>query len=57
MRSFARLLQLIGLMALPLGMVLQLGNSISLGQMLLVMIAGASAFWIGWIVEGYAKKS
>ena len=54
MRLFGRNLQRVGLVALPTGIVLQLFNAISLGQMLLVMVAGAAAFWIGRIVEGYS---
>jgi hypothetical protein len=63
MRSFGKLLQIVGLAALPLGMLLQLLPSgepgkpvLSLGAMLLVMVAGCCVFWIGRIVEGYARS-
>ncbi len=56
MRSLTRLLQHAGLAALPLGMVLELTGSIRLGQMLLVMVTGACAFWIGRILEGYLAR-
>lgn len=56
MRSICRILQHAGLIALPLGMVLELTGTIRLGQMLLVMVAGACAFWIGRILEGYIAR-
>lgn len=54
MRWIGKLLQLLGLVVLPLGMLLQLGETISLGKMLVMMVAGASAFWLGRLIEGYA---
>jgi hypothetical protein len=61
MRRFGRLLQLLGLVLLPLGMILNFmqapgggGPLLSLGQMLVVMVGGFCAFYIGRIVEGYA---
>src|SRR5689334_1027359 len=56
MAGIGRLLPLVGLIAPPLAIVLQLQNAISLGQMLLMTVAAASAFWIGRIVEGYARQ-
>jgi hypothetical protein len=55
MRPLGRSLQLLGLVLLPLGMVLQLAGAISVGGMLTALVAGASAFWLGRIVEGYAR--
>lgn len=62
MRSFGKLLQFAGLAALPLAMILQLmpgdtkdGTAITVGQMLMMLIAGACLFWIGRILEGYGK--
>jgi hypothetical protein len=55
MRPLGRSLQLLGLVLLPLGMVLQLARAISVGSMLTVLVAGAAAFWLGRIVEGYAR--
>ncbi|MDA7980635.1 MAG: hypothetical protein MPJ50_17905 [Pirellulales bacterium] len=62
MRSFGKFLQLAGLVALPLAMLLQWmpgdskdGTVISVGQMLMMLVAGACLFWIGRILEGYSK--
>ncbi len=61
MRPFGRLLQHLGLILPPLGIVLQLlrdGNGrplLSVGQMLVMLVAGVCAFWIGRIIEGYAS--
>ena len=54
MRSFGRGLQLVGLALPPLSIVLQLTESITLGQMLVMLVAAACLFWIGRIAEGYA---
>ncbi len=60
MRAFGRFLQFVGLTLPPAAIVLQLlpgANGkplISLGQMLIMMVAGVCAFYIGRIVEGYA---
>jgi hypothetical protein len=56
MASFGRLLQIVGLVVPPLSIVLQLQEAITLGQMLLAVVAAVSAFWIGRIVEGYARQ-
>ncbi len=62
MRPFGRLLQIIGLVLPPLAIVLQLINGpggrplVSVGQMLTMLVAGVSAFWIGRILEGYARQ-
>lgn len=53
-RSVGRGLQLLALIALPLAMALQIANRLSLGHMLIVMVSGAAAFWLGRIIEGYA---
>jgi hypothetical protein len=55
MRSFGRALQMLALAALPLAMVLQLAGAVSLGQMLLILVAGFCSFYIGRIVEGYSR--
>jgi hypothetical protein len=54
MRVIGRLGQLLGLMVPPVAILLQLNNSISLGQMLVMLLFAACAFWIGRILEGYA---
>jgi len=46
--------QFFGLAVPPLAIVLQLGETISLGQMLVMLLFAACAFWIGRILEGYA---
>lgn len=53
MYSIARLLQLAGLILLPLAMFAQLNNSISLGQMLRFLVAGVCLFSIGYILQRY----
>ena len=61
MRALGRMLQIIGLVLLPLSMVLEmsgaLGRSFGLSEMLLMLVFGASAFVAGRICEGYAKSS
>lgn len=54
MRALGRLMQIAGLTIPLLAIVAQLNESITLGQMLLFLVAAVSAFWIGRIVEGYA---
>ena len=55
MASLGRLLQIIGLVLPPLSILLQLQGAITLGQMLMTLVSAVSAFWIGRIVEGYAR--
>ena len=57
MRSFGRALQLLGLAVPPLAIVLQLAESITLGQMLTMLVASVSLFLIGRIVEGFAGST
>ncbi len=62
MRAFGRFLQFIGLTVPPAAIVLQLlpgANGkplITLGQMLVMLVAGVRAFYIGRILEGYASN-
>jgi hypothetical protein len=56
MATIGRWLQIAGLVALPLSIILQLQNSITSGQMLLVLVASACMFGIGRIIEGYARQ-
>jgi F0F1-type ATP synthase membrane subunit a len=56
MASFGRLLQIVGLIVPPVSILLQLQGAITLGQMLLGLVVAVSAFWIGRIVEGYARR-
>ena len=58
-RSFGRLLQLIGLITLPVFIVLELTGSLSrdsgVADLLLAMVFGLALFYVGRIVEGYAR--
>jgi hypothetical protein len=60
MRSFGRLLQFAGLVILPLAMLLEisgsLGRSGGVSQMLVMLVVGACAFFLGRLVEGYARS-
>jgi hypothetical protein len=63
MRSFGKLLQVLGLVLLPFGMMMQLtagvraptGGGFSVSAMLLLMILGATLFGLGRIIEGYGQ--
>lgn len=56
MKSLARGLQIVALFVLlPLAVILQLAERATVGQMLTLWVAGLSLFWIGRIVEGYAR--
>lgn len=46
--------QFLGLAIPALAVLLELNRSISLGQMLMMLVAAVCCFWIGRIVEGYA---
>jgi hypothetical protein len=50
-----RLLQILGLAVPPLAMILQLTDAISLGQMLIMLVAAVCLFGLGRIIEGYAR--
>jgi hypothetical protein len=56
MASFGRFMQIVGLVLPLLSIFLQLQGAITLGQMLIVLVAAVSVFWIGRIVEGYARQ-
>jgi hypothetical protein len=55
MRSLGRALQFLGLVVPPLAVVMQLSESITLGQMLTMLVAAVCVFGIGRIIEGYAR--
>jgi hypothetical protein len=55
MRPFGRALQYVGLGLPPLAMIMQLSESITLGQMLTMLLAAVCCFGIGRIIEGYAR--
>jgi hypothetical protein len=53
MRRLARGLQMVALVLLPLSMILQIAHTITVGQMLMIMVAGFCLFWIGRLAEGF----
>lgn len=56
MHALGRLMQLVGL-GLPLvAVVMQLGNHISVRDMLLMLVAAACLFYLGRYVEGYFRR-
>jgi hypothetical protein len=61
MNSLGRYLQLFALFVLPLGMLLELtgalGRSFGLSEMLIMLVFGVIAFWLGRLLEGYSPKS
>ena len=54
MEATGKFLQLAGLIVPPVSIIAQLNESISTKQMLVFLVAAASAFCIGRIVEGYS---
>lgn len=58
MRYLGKMMQVLGLVVLPLSMFLELtgllGRSFGLSQMLIMMVFGAAAFMLGRILEGFA---
>lgn len=56
MKGVGGVMQRIGLFVPPLAIVLQLAETITLGQMLAMLGMAVCLFWIGRIVEGYAKS-
>lgn len=50
-----RLGQFLGLGIPAIAIVLELNHAISLGQMLMMLVAAVCCFWIGRILEGYAR--
>lgn len=58
MRQVGRALQLVGLVALPLAMMLELsgslGRSFGVSQMVIMLVFGAAVFYCGRILEGYS---
>jgi hypothetical protein len=60
MRALGRLLQIIGLILLPLAIVLELtkdfGLPFTLKDMLMMLVFGAAAFYLGRVLEGYSRQ-
>ncbi len=61
MRIVGRLLQLAGLVLLPLSMVLELNDSLGRGfgvsDMLVMLVFGFGLFYVGRLVEGLGTSS
>ena len=59
MRALGRLLQITGLVLLPLAMFMELADGsaqrFELRDMLMMLAFGACAFYLGRIVEGYSQ--
>ena len=59
LRSLGRLLQIGGLVLLPVAMLMelsgQLGREDGVAQLLIMLVAGAAAFGLGRLLEGYAR--
>jgi hypothetical protein len=53
MRGLGRLLQMVGLILLPVAIVMQISDTIMVGKMLLLSAVGVCAFAIGWILSTY----
>lgn len=60
MRSFGRVLQILGLILLPLAIIFELtkdfGLPFTLKDMLLMLVFGATVFYLGRVMEGYARR-
>jgi hypothetical protein len=54
-RSLGRLLQIVGLSLPILAIVMQVMEQVSVGQMLVMWVAAMCTFYIGRIMEGYAR--
>ena len=55
-RTCGRLGQFAGLRLPALAIVLELQHAISLGQMLVMLLASVCCFWIGRLLEAYAHS-
>ena len=55
MRFFGRSVQMLGLFVPCIAILLQLNQSISLVQMLVMLVGAVCLFLIGRIIEGYAR--
>jgi len=60
LRLVGRTLQHVGLVSLPLAILMELtgmmGRAFGLSQMLLMMVFGACAFYLGRYLEGFAMS-
>ena len=56
MVAIGRLGQFLGLSIPAVAVLLELNHAISQGQMLVMLVASLCCFWIGRIIEGYARR-
>ena len=56
MAVLGRLGQFLGLSIPAVAILLELNHVITLGQMLVMLVAALGCFWIGRIVEAYARS-
>jgi hypothetical protein len=56
MAAIGRLAQILGLVLPAAAIILELQHAVSLGQMLVMLLAAVACFWIGRILEGYARR-
>jgi len=56
MQAVGKILQMAGLTIPPLAIIAQLGETITLGQMLTFLVVSVCLFGIGRIAEGYFGK-
>ncbi len=61
MKKLARVLQFLGLVLLPIGMLLEVtkdfGHGFGLKEMLLTLVFGFTLFYLGRFIEGYAQPT
>jgi hypothetical protein len=57
MAALGRLGQFLGLAIPAVAVLLELNHAISLGQMLVMLVAAVCCFWIGRILEGYSRNA
>lgn len=60
MRALGKLMQLVGLVMLPLSMVMEMTGALPrrlpIAAMLIMMVFGFAIFYAGRLVEGYAQR-
>ena len=57
MAALGRLGQFLGLAIPAVAVLLELNHAITLGQMLVMLVAAVCCFWIGRILEGYSRNA
>ena len=61
MRFIGRLLQILGLILLPVAMLLELtrvlGQSFGVRHMLVMLLFGGAMFTVGRLIEGYGQRT